>query len=55
MQILEGYKTVIGMIIMGLSAAVTYAGYPEIGQAFETFAFGILAVGIGGKIAKINK
>ena len=49
---LDGYKTIIGMCIMALSAAVTYAGYPEIGQAFETFAFGVLAVGLGGKISK---
>jgi len=52
MKFLDGYKTIIGMLIMGLSAAVTYAGYPEIGKAFETFAFGVLAVGIGGKIEK---
>ena len=51
-EMLNGWKTIIGMVIMGLSAAVTYAGYPEIGKAFETFAFGVLAVGIGGKIQK---
>lgn len=49
---LDGYKTIIGACIMAASAALTYLGYAELGQAFETFAFGVLTVGIGGKIVK---
>ena len=49
---LEGYKTIIGAVIMAISAGATYMGYEELGQSFQTFAFGILAVGLGGKISK---
>ena len=51
---LDGYKTIIGAVIMGISAAITYLGNPELGKAFETFAMGVLTVGIAGKISKIS-
>jgi len=49
---LDGYKTWIGAGIMAIAAALTYLGNPELGKAFETFAFGVLTVGVAGKIAK---
>ena len=49
---LDGYKTWIGAGIMAVAAALTYLGYAELGKAFETFAFGVLTVGVAGKIQK---
>ena len=47
---LKGYKTIIGAAIMAASAALSYLGYTELSESFRTFAFGVLAIGLGGKI-----
>ena len=52
---LSGYRTLIGAVIMAVSAGLNYAGMTELGEAAKQFGFAILAVGIGGKIEKSGK
>lgn len=49
---LSGYKTLIGAAIMGISAIAKQLGYVEAAEAFEKFAWAILALGLGHKIEK---
>ena len=53
---LNGYKTYIGAVIMGISAA--FAEIPELAslsEPFRVFGMALLAIGIGHKIEKLKK
>jgi len=52
---MSGYKTWIGAGIMAAGAFLNFIGYAELAEAFKTFAFGVLAVGIGHKVEKATK
>jgi len=55
MKILDGYKTIIGAIITAVAAGLTYAGYADLGAAFNKFGFAMLTLGVAGKIEKAGQ
>jgi len=50
---LNGYKTYIGAILIGLGAALTAAGYAEIGEPLTRFGEALSIGGVGHKLAKV--
>lgn len=50
---LDGKKTYIGAILIGIGAALTAAGYPEIGEPVTRFGEALSIGGLGHKLAKL--
>lgn len=49
---MTGWKTWAGAAVMAISAVMRQLGYIELAEAFEQFAFALIAIGIGHKIEK---
>jgi hypothetical protein len=49
---LNGYKTYLGAILIGVGAALTAAGYAEMGELLTRFGEALSIGGLGHKLAK---
>jgi hypothetical protein len=52
---MKGWKTWTGAAIMAASTALFELGFIELSEAFRTFAFALLAIGLGHKLEKLKK
>ena len=54
MVAIGGWKTKVGALFIGLAAAITAVGYPEIGDQLRMLGEAVLGLGIAHKITKLG-
>ena len=55
LQKLNGYKTYIGGVLIGLGAFLKTIGHQEYGEAFVMFGEAVAVVGLGHKLSKAKQ
>ncbi len=51
----KGWKTVVGLAVIGIAEIVSVVGFPDIGEPLKTVGMILSGVGLGHKMVKLGK